>query len=220
MHALERSTRPSATRWLFALAAVFAPLLVAGAAWAAPQAAAAAKAPAASGALWTFYIFGALTIFGAVMTISRRNPVTAALWLVFALFCTGGVYLSLHATFMAAIQVLVYAGAIMVLFMFVVMSVGNTEHQEFGIMRGLFSKVVALVAIGFLAWPLISSLMALKPVKAAMVSDGYGTVHSMGKVLFAEYLFPFEAISVLLLVAIVGAVIISRRSNEEEREEA
>lgn len=201
---------------LSALAFLFA-MLATGAAWAAP--AQAAKS-GANGALWTFYIFGALTVFGAVMTISRRNPVTAALWLVFTLFCTGGVYLSLHATFMAAIQVLVYAGAIMVLFMFVVMSVGNTEHQEFGLLRGLSSKIVGLVGIGLLGWRLIAVLMASKPPKAAMVSDAYGSVGSMGKVLFSDYLFPFEAISVLLLIAIVGAVIVSRRSSDGKREEA
>ncbi|MBW2731804.1 MAG: NADH-quinone oxidoreductase subunit J [Deltaproteobacteria bacterium] len=199
--------------------ALLVPWLATSVAWATPQAAAAAKtAPAFNGALWTFYIFGALTIAGALLTITRRNPVTAALWLVFTLFATAGVYLSLHATFMAAIQVLVYAGAIMVLFMFVVMMVGNTERQEFGIMRGLFSKVVALGAIALLGWRLISLLMRQAPAKAAMVSDGYGSVHSMGGVLFREYLFPFEAISVLLLVAIVGAVVISRRSTEEKEE--
>ena len=204
-------SRHSHPRWL-------APLVAFGAAQlpalALAQQSYQAKGAGLSGAELLFWACSALTLVGALLTISLRNPISAAMSLVMTLFFTGGIYLSLHATFMAAIQVLVYAGAIMVLFIFVIMSVAKYERQEHGLLRGTLSKLVGLVAVGFLSWRLIDVLMVgfkESPVALREAAHGYGSVHAMGKVLFGDYIFPFEAISILLLVSIVGAVIVSRR---------
>jgi NADH-quinone oxidoreductase subunit J len=162
--------------------------------------------------LWAFYIIGGLTLLGAVATVTRRNPVVAAMCLVWTLAGSAGIYVLLHATFLAAMQVLVYAGAIMVLFVFVIMSVERPEEEEVGLGRSLGTKLIGLVALGLLCARLIPIVRGSEVRTAQqLVPDAFGTVTSIGKLLFSNYLFPFEAISILLLVAIVGAVVISRR---------
>ncbi|MFH1130570.1 MAG: NADH-quinone oxidoreductase subunit J [Pseudomonadota bacterium] len=167
--------------------------------------------------LWAFRLFGVLTIIGAITTITRRNPVVAALCLVATLICTAGIYLMLHASFLAAIQVLVYAGAIMVLFIFVIMSVGPPEEQEFGVFRGTFSKILGVLAILALIVPLLRVLRSTDVINPKIVADNFGDVYGVGNLLFGDYLFPFEAISLLLLVAIVGAVVLTRRRKSAEK---
>lgn len=177
-----------------------------------------AKQNAAAGAsavgVTVFWLLGGLTLFGAVMTITRRHPVTAALFLVLTLFSTGGLFLVLNATFLAAIQVLVYAGAVMVLFMFVVMAVARGDAEEIGLTRGLFPKVLGLIAIGVFADRLLRVFLAQPASLPGVVPDGFGDVRSIGRLLFSTYLLPFEALSLLLLVAIVGAVMITRRPGQ------
>jgi NADH-quinone oxidoreductase subunit J len=208
----------SVARGWAAFAALMAVLGLPTLALAAP-AAAAATAKGVSGAQVTFYIFAALTLFGAIMTVTRRNAVSAALFLVLTLFCTAGIYLALHATFLAAIQVLVYAGAIMVLFIFVVMSVGKPEEQDMQLMRGWPVKALGILAIAALIWRVAGVVGDAKLIAApGKVASNYGAVESMGKLLFTDYLFPFEALSVLLLVAIVGAVMVSRRGTDKQAE--
>jgi NADH-quinone oxidoreductase subunit J len=165
-----------------------------------------------SGTMVAFWIFGVLTVAGAVLTVTLRNPVTAAMFLVLTLFSTGGLYLVLHATFLAAIQVLVYAGAIMVLFIFVVMAVARYDAEELGIARNWFPKALGLAAIALLGERLLGVVTAGYAPEPGLVADGFGDVNSISKLLFAEYLFPFEALSLLLLVAIIGAVMVTRRS--------
>lgn len=179
-----------------------------------------------SGATWAFWIFGVLTLLGAIGTITRRNPVTAALWLVLTLFATGGLFLVLNATFLAVIQVLVYAGAVMVLFVFVVMAVSDADAERFSIPRGWLSKLLGLAAVAVLADRLLRVLAAssfelpgrLAPTE--VVSPTFGTVNEVGRLLFTTYLLPFEVLSVLLLVAVVAAVMITRRRNETAAEPA
>lgn len=165
--------------------------------------------------LWGFRALAALTLVAAAAMVLSHNPVVASLCLVGTLFCIGGLFLMLHATFLAAIQVLVYAGAIMVLFVFVVMSVGHRDREELGFGRGRLSKGLGIVAVAILLMRLIPLLKTAKLGPAATVPDGFGDVRSVGKLLFNEYLLPFEAISILLLVAIVGAVMITRRPTRE-----
>ncbi len=161
----------------------------------------------------SFWILATLTVFFAALTVGVRNPVTAAMSLVLSLFFTGGIYLTLSATFLAAIQVLVYAGAIMVLFMFVVMSVANYDKEKFGLSVGVPMKLIGSISIVIVTWRLVSVFTYWR-VATPKVPDSFGTVRSLGELLFTDYLFPFEAISVLLLVAIVGAVMISRPAHE------
>ena len=146
-------------------------------------------------------------------TITRRNPVVAAICLVGTLAGTAGIYVLLHATFIAAMQVLVYAGAIMVLFVFVVMSVEHPEREELGLTRDIGTKAVGIAAIVLILVRLVPAIMGPEVTRApALVPPEFGTVESIGNLLFrTNFLFPFEAISILLLVAIVGAVAVSRR---------
>jgi NADH-quinone oxidoreductase subunit J len=160
-----------------------------------------------------FYVLAFLAVGSALMVITRRNPVTAALFLVFHFFVLGGIYLTLHAQFIAVIQILVYAGAIMVLFLFVIMLLNLRDERS--LMEAITYKKV--VAAG-LAVALLGELVYLfgfsgEPI--AMVSKEraieIGTVEFLGKQLFTTFLFPFEVTSILLLAAIVGAVILARR---------
>lgn len=204
-------SRPSPRSGLRLFTALSALLLP----WLAPAIAAAAGKPAGppvSGALITFYAFGALALAGAILTITRKNPVSAALFLVLTLVSTGGLYLALHATFLAAIQVLVYAGAIMVLFIFVVMSVGKPdENERVSLLAAWPTKLLGLVAIGALVFRIAMVVGQKELAGTRAVAAKYGSVEQMGRLLFTDYLFPFEAISILLLVAIVGAVMVTRR---------
>ena len=161
--------------------------------------------------LIAFYIIGGLTVLGAVATITRRNPVVAAVCLVGTLCVSAGLYLLLHATFLAVMQVLVYAGAIMVLFTFVIMAVERPEQEHTGIMISTGTKVVGIVATLFLFFRVLSVLMGPEIKKPVAVAETFGDVRHLGTLFFNQYLFPFEAISVLLLTAIVGAVVVSRR---------
>lgn len=167
------------------------------------------------GLRWPFRICAALTVLCAVTTISRRNPVIATLWLVATLFFTAILYLLLHATFMAAIQVLVYAGAIMVLFMFVVMSVGHTP-QTFDFAKRPIASVLSVLVVGYLLFRIGGVISTASLETPTTLAGDFGSLPTLGKLFFSEYLFPFEAISLLLLVAVLGAVMVSRGKPETE----
>jgi NADH-quinone oxidoreductase subunit J len=160
-----------------------------------------------------FWLLATLTTFFAIFTITRRNPVTAVMSLVATFFCLAGIYASLSAHFLAVIQVLVYAGAIMVLFIFVIMILNREEVAPFsfrplrilGVMAGVYLliKLVDVVTVG------------IPEAAPGVAPDGFGTVAAIGDVLFRDFLYPFESISVLLLVAIVGGVVVSRSHQKE-----
>jgi NADH-quinone oxidoreductase subunit J len=158
-----------------------------------------------------FWLFASLTVFFALFTVTRRNPVTAVMSLVGTFFCLAGIYASLSAHFLAILQVLVYAGAIMVLFIFVVMILNREEVSPVSLRPMRF---VALAGAVYLLVKFVHvSDMGLAPLAAT--SETFGTVGSIGDMLFRDFLYPFEAISLLLLVAIVGGVVISRSHQKE-----
>jgi NADH-quinone oxidoreductase subunit J len=160
-----------------------------------------------------FCILTAMIGFFAIFTITRKNPVTAVMSLVATFFGLAAMYATLSAHFLAVLQVLVYAGAITVLFIFVVMILNREEvtplsfrpMRVLGVLAGvyLFVKFVDVVAVG------MPTLVPPNP------SDSFGTVAAVGDLLFRDFLYPFEAISILLLVAIVGGVVISRSHQKE-----
>ena len=157
-----------------------------------------------------FYIFGFFAVFAAVGMIVVRQPMMSALCLIFNMLCLAGLYALLDAHLIAALQVIVYAGAIMVLVLFVIMILNLREK------KGLISKHkvaiqgIGIVLLSFLFISLAASIDTTKiPVVKAATED-FGTVSGVAKVLFTEYLLPFEIASVLLLAAIVGAVILSK----------
>ncbi len=160
-----------------------------------------------------FYLLGAVFVGSALMMVTRRNPVIAALYLILNFFCLAGIYLTLHAQFIAVIQILVYAGAIMVLFVFVIMLLNLSDERRLSEAIS-FKKIVA----GGLSVALLLELLYIfvyrktdLPTLNAERSIEIGTVESIGRHLFTKFLFPFEVTSILLLAAIVGAVVLAKR---------
>ncbi len=159
-----------------------------------------------------FYLFSALTLLCALLVVANpfsRNPVTSAMFLVLTIASLAGIFILLQAFFLAAVQVLVYAGAVIVLFLFVIMLLDLKDEQrrrirKFGIVTG-FISVAAITAI-FTKTFLASSLRWPAPPATTR-----GGTQPLGELLFTQYLLPFEIVSVLLLVAMVGAILLSKR---------
>ena len=164
-----------------------------------------------------FWFASAVAIASTILCITRRSPVASALWLVNVLFNLSIIYVLLDAHFIAAVQVLVYAGAIMVLFLFVIMllNIGRLTDSD---VKGASGKAIAAVA-GLI---LLGELVALANVKLpanASLPDGaiaqmverQGAVNVIAQPLFQQYLVPFELTSVMLLAAVVGAVVLAKR---------
>ncbi len=168
----------------------------------------------------TFAILAGLTVIGALFTITRRNPVVAVISLVGTFFALAGVYASLSAHFLAILQILVYAGAIMVLFIFVVMILNRDEITRVAA-RGMVRRGLGVVAAGYVVW-LLASVVAnssATPLLGGPLSEpgaDFGTVASVGASLFTDFMFPFEAVSLLLLVAVVGGLVVSRSEKQED----
>ena len=160
-----------------------------------------------------FYFLGAVSIGSALMMVTRRSPVIAALYLILNFFALGGLYLSLHAQFIAFIQILVYAGAIMVLFLFVIMLLNLGDSKTLN-EKISFKKIIAAgLSFGVLMellYVLGVSKVSLPPSQFEKATD-IGTVEYIGMQLFTKFLFPFEVTSILLLSAIVGAVILAKK---------
>jgi NADH-quinone oxidoreductase subunit J len=162
-----------------------------------------------------FFILAALTTFFAVLTMTRKNPVTAVMSLVATFFCLAAIYATLSAHFLAVLQVLVYAGAIMVLFIFVVMILNREEVSPVSFR---WTRLLGVVAGIYLMWKFFLIHDVGMPTGAPPPladPNTYGTVWSIGGLLFRDFLYPFEAISLLLLVAIVGGVVVSRSHQKE-----
>ena len=160
-----------------------------------------------------FWLFSILGIAGGVGLIINKNPVYSALSLILNFFSIAGLYLSLNAEFLAAIQILVYAGAIMVLFLFVIMLL-NLEKESgvtsFSVGKGLaFILGIAFVAEMFVAFQSFTTESVEGPF-------AYGKVEPIGRALMTDYLFPFEIISVILIAALMGAIVVARKHTYTE----
>lgn len=177
-----------------------------------------------SGAEWIFYFFAALAVFSAIATVTRKNVVVAAVWLVMSFASVAVCYVLLDATFLAAIQVLVYAGAMMVLFVFVIMvldvdEVGRVQHRKPSrIGRIGYYGLFGALAL-FMLWVFAGTMSRQYVAPGAELSDpDFGTADGIGRVLFTDYLFAFEAVSLLLLAAVIGAVVVARSRRERIKE--
>jgi NADH-quinone oxidoreductase subunit J len=168
-----------------------------------------------------FYLFGLIAIVSALLFVTRRSPVAAALWLVNTMFCLAALYVLLDAQFIGAIQVLVYAGAIMVVFLFVIMLL-NLGQGIVSDMRGLGWKLAG----GAVGVAMLAEVFALTKAKTAInltLPQGFiaaqiaqsGAIAPIAGPLFNEYLLAFEVTSVLLLAAIVGAVMLGKERGGE-----
>lgn len=158
-----------------------------------------------------FFLAAIGAISGALGVVMLRNPFYGVLALAFHLVCLAGLFLLLRAEFVAFVQVVVYAGAVMVLYVFVVAYVGGGQQQPSGAVLRLLGPLFAIGLAVELSIAMLGS--ALKGVhgQGAPYIPGFGNPAHIGKLLLTTYLFPFEAASILLLVAAVGAVVLARR---------
>ncbi len=169
-----------------------------------------------------FLGFAALLVITSLMVILHRNPVTSALFLVLAFCSLAGIYLLLHAEFLGMVQIVVYAGAIMVLFLFVIMYLNLQHDVESGVQIALRRGIGWLAGAGLLlaGATLLGRGLALGPAAEVSPDQASGNVAAIGKVLYSRYLFPFEITSVLLLVAMVGVIVIARGRARSAKEGA
>ena len=157
-----------------------------------------------------FFVLALLTIASALVVITHRNPVTAAVALAFNLVAIAGIFLVLDAQFIGLLQVIVYAGAIMVLILFVIMLL-NLREEERGHPARRLQRILAPVASTLLGAVMGRALWSSAPSEFPAKAVGYGTADALGKELFTRFFYPFEAVSLLLVVAMVGAVLLAKR---------
>jgi NADH-quinone oxidoreductase subunit J len=165
-----------------------------------------------------------LILIGALGVISVRNPVHAALSLIMTLFGVAVAFVAQSADFLAAVQIIVYAGAIVVLFLFVIMFLGvdRREHIQFEPLVGqrAFAGVgVAITVAGLITLMARSHWVSGAVSVSSKLSNGSGNVKELGTAVFTTYLFAFEATSALLVIAVVGAVLLARRERSAMSEE-
>jgi len=170
-----------------------------------------------AGMQWTgpevwWWIIAIFTVLGAVSTVTRRNNIAAVMSLVATFFGLAAMYAMLSAHFLAALQVLVYAGAIMTLFVFVIMVLNRDEAEPWA-WSGIFTKVIGVFALVYLVTKVGAHLYTIAPAHPEGPPVEFGTVAQVGEVLFTDYLFVFEAVSVLLLIAVIAAVVVARQRN-------
>jgi NADH-quinone oxidoreductase subunit J len=181
-----------------------------------------------AGMAFAFWGFAALTVLGSLFVITRKNLIVAVMGMVGTFFALAALYMLLYAHFLAIIQMLVYAGAIMVLFVFVIMILNKPEDEPFAL-TGRVGKVLAGLAMAYLVFRIGAVLVDVPshttavqnaaPVKTA-AGDDWGSTAAVGMNLFNDYLFPFEAVSILLLIAVVGAIAVARPFKDDDADSA
>jgi NADH-quinone oxidoreductase subunit J len=156
-----------------------------------------------------FYIFSFLTLLCGTLVITRRNPVGSALCLVLTIVSLAGLFVLLRAFFLAAVQILVYAGAVMVLFLFVIMLLDLGEENRRKINKLRFATgIVAVLAVVAIV---ISVIWAANPGAGLNPATLTGATAPLGRALFTNFLLPFEILSLLLLVAMLGVILLSKK---------
>ena len=165
-----------------------------------------------------FYFFGLVAIVSALAFVTRKSPVAAAMWLVSVMFSLAALYILLDAQFIGTMQVLVYAGAIMVVFLFVIMLLNLGHASELADARGIWWKLLAggvglamFAQIFTVTRPKLAESLVLPENTVANLVAKQGAIAPLAGPLFNEYLLAFEVTSVLLLAAVVGAVVLGKR---------
>jgi NADH-quinone oxidoreductase subunit J len=172
--------------------------------------------------VFVFYLFATLVVASGVMTIGSRNPVHSVLWLILAFFNAAGLFLLIGAEFLAFLLVIVYVGAVAVLFLFVVMMLDvDFAALRAGIARywplgfGLAGVLLAEIVLAVLAWN--AGGIQTPAREAVQAADGPSNIEALGQLLYTRYLFIFEAAGIVLLVAMVGAIVLTRRRRSDVR---
>jgi NADH-quinone oxidoreductase subunit J len=159
-----------------------------------------------------FWLLSGIALFSALMVLLSKNPVYSVLWLIVVFFCITNHYILMNAQFLAIVNMIVYAGAIMVLFLFVIMLMNlNTASEP---RRTLWIKLAGVVSGGLLFSVIVSTIRSAQDlnIKSPITGNGaIGLIENLGKVLFSQYAIPFEISSVLFLSAMVGAVVIGKK---------
>ena len=157
-----------------------------------------------------FFILGGVALVSGGLVVFQKHPLRSALWLIVNFFAVAGIYLLAHAEFIAAIQVIVYAGGIMVLFLFVIMLLNIRQPEESPKIPFIGQKLGGIILAGFTGLILLYGVAKAVLPAAKEMAPGLGNTESIARSLFTDYLLPFEVTSVLLLVAIVGAVVLAK----------
>jgi NADH-quinone oxidoreductase subunit J len=159
-----------------------------------------------------FFVLAAVAVLGAVSLIVQRHPIHSALSLIVVMVALAGLYLLLGAEFVAAVQIIVYGGAIMVLFVFVIMllNAGEEERTNFSKLATYAGIPLAVATTGLIAAAIVSSK---SPLPSAATGDTLTSTKVLSNLLFKEFVYPFELTSFLILVAILGAIVLAQREN-------
>jgi NADH-quinone oxidoreductase subunit J len=164
--------------------------------------------------LYIFFFLSFVAIFCGMMTVLSKNPIHSVIYLIGCFFAIAGHYLLLNAQFLAIVHIIVYAGAIMVLFLFTIMLMNLNEETEQH--KPALSKIGAVIASGLLMLVFVAVLRKADTLPVPLTGDvGFATIKNLGKVLLNEYLFPFEFASVLFLSAMIGAVLLTKRDKTQ-----
>lgn len=155
-----------------------------------------------------FILFGAIAVGGAIMVVTSKHPMASALYLVLTLFAVAALFVLRQAHFLAAIQVIVYAGAIVVLFIFVIMLI-NVPENKLPVERVTGMRLLGVIAAGLFI--LETALLARRFAMPAIPVADSGSVQAVGRALFTDYLLAFEITSVLLLAAVIGAITLAKK---------
>ena len=159
---------------------------------------------------YLFYFLASVSVVSALMMVFSKNPIHSVLFLIITFFSIAGHFILLNAQFLAIVQVIVYAGAIMVLFLFVIMLLNL--NAELDAQKSNFIKFAAVLSGGLLFLVMIATFKEAGTLPVEMAPDNnIGLVKNLGKVLFTEYLLPFEASSILFLSAMAGAVLLAKK---------
>ena len=164
-----------------------------------------------------FYILSAVTLATAFLTIISKNPIHSAIYLVICFFSIAGHYLMFNAQFLAIVHIIVYAGAIMVLFLFTIMLMNLNKEDEPH--KPLITKLAATISFCLLAFVLLAAFIKAQPFIAEydLTGEDYQSIKVLGKVLLDDkegFMVPFEFASILLLVAMIGAVLLSKKEKQ------
>jgi len=155
-----------------------------------------------------FYLFATVAVISAVAMVTRKDPVTSAFWLIFCFLNVAALFATLSAHLMAVLQVLIYAGAIMVFFLFVTMFLGKTKRAISNPNPVLYG--IALLTVVGISWFMIG-LSGGERVPFPEVDGRHGTIEAVSELMLSEYIFPFELTGLLLTIAVIGAVLLARR---------
>jgi len=158
---------------------------------------------------YIFYFLGFLAILSAMMVVISKNPIHSVLYLIITFFAIAGHYVLLNAQFLAAVHIIVYAGAIMVLFLYVIMMLNlNAEVEPH---KSALQKIAATIAGGILMIVMVGAFRNVNPESNVAFGNDAGMIKNLGQTLFNEFALPFEVSSILFLAAMVGAVMLGKK---------